>query len=152
MADQCGVFPAYLSYNQNPWLIIRFSHNFNKISILPDCLGIDKVNPMLLLVGFALFWVKFKRIHRYRKYTFMEGLARCNFRLLTPPAQAGARSAEVQPTKWAIVTGLVRPYLRLCDKALPAAFLELALVRPSRRTDDALLAAFCEVTFFGLLV
>ena len=34
-----------------------------------------------------------------------------------------------------------------CDKALPAADLDFLFVRPSRRTFDAALAAFVDVTF-----
>jgi hypothetical protein len=36
-----------------------------------------------------------------------------------------------------------------CDNALAAADLDAALVRPSRRTDDAAVAAFDEVVFAG---
>jgi hypothetical protein len=39
-----------------------------------------------------------------------------------------------------------------CERALPAALLEAALVRPSRRTEEAALADFDEVVFFGALV
>lgn len=35
-------------------------------------------------------------------------------KFLTPPAQAGARSAEVQPTQWAIVPGLVKGVSAMC--------------------------------------
>ena len=38
------------------------------------------------------------------------------------------------------------------DKALPAAVLDALLVRPSRRTLDAVEAAFAEVFFLGALV
>lgn len=41
---------------------------------------------------------------------------------------------------------------RAWDSALPAADFELALVRPSRSTLDAALAAVEEVTFLGALV
>ena len=40
----------------------------------------------------------------------------------------------------------------LCDRALPAADLDFSPVLPSRRTLDAALAAFFEVTLFGALV
>lgn len=38
------------------------------------------------------------------------------------------------------------------EMALPAADFDVLLVRPSLRTDEAALAAFFEVTFFGLFV
>ena len=38
-----------------------------------------------------------------------------------------------------------------CDRALPAAVLDALLVRPSRRTFDAALAAFAEVTLFAMM-
>ena len=53
--------------------ISKFSHNFNKISIPADFLGIDKINSMLFLIGFTFLRLRFKRIYRYRKYTFMVG-------------------------------------------------------------------------------
>lgn len=40
----------------------------------------------------------------------------------------------------------------LCERALPAADFDFLLVLPSRRTLEAALAAFLEVTFFGALV
>ena len=44
------------------------------------------------------------------------------------------------------------PLFSRWDKALPAAVLETLLVRPSRRTLDAVEAAFAEVVFLGALV
>lgn len=41
------------------------------------------------------------------------------------------------------------PLAALCDRALPAADFDAALVRPSRRTFEAARAADAEVTFFG---
>ena len=40
----------------------------------------------------------------------------------------------------------------LCDNALPAADFDALLVRLSRKTDDAELAAFFEVTLLGAFV
>jgi len=40
----------------------------------------------------------------------------------------------------------------LCDNALPVADFDALLVRPSRKTDDAELAAFAEVTRLGAFV
>jgi hypothetical protein len=42
--------------------------------------------------------------------------------------------------------------LGFCAKALPADDLDALLVRPSRRTFDAALAALSEVVFFGAFV
>jgi hypothetical protein len=39
-----------------------------------------------------------------------------------------------------------------CDSALPAADFEALLVLLSLNTEEALLAAFCDVTFFGAFV
>jgi len=47
------------------------------------------------------------------------------------------------------------PFLRLgfsrCDKALPAAVLDVSLNRPSRRTLDAAVAADLLVRLFGIV-